>query len=283
MPASAERITWEQAKKRIAELARNKTDFYFRGHPSSTTTLRTTFHRAAEGTGITLKQYLETALPEVAYHVGGLTNEIIDLTNPAEFGALLGLIRHHGFPTPLLDWTLSPYVAVYFAYRDIDPDNLQTEFVRVFAFDFQAWMKQFPQPTDLRVETPYLSVFRPFSRFNQRIIAQRGSATITNVDDIEAYVAEGEGIAKTQFITRFDLSVKERPVVMRELNLMGINDMTLFPGLDGLCRAFKEQIFSKDSVGLTPLERIDLLLSNSEPGPATEKAMEGSDQSDTLK
>ncbi len=28
-------------------------------------------------------------------------------------------LRHNGFPSPLIDWTKSPYIAAYFAFRDI--------------------------------------------------------------------------------------------------------------------------------------------------------------------
>lgn len=252
--------SWGKYKNWVNNVVTQKKDFFYRGQMDYKWSLQTTLHRIAADLNLTLLQYLDTIIPETHYYICAFHNELIDLKVPEEFGSFLALLQHHGFPTPLLDWTLSPYIASYFAYKDIDDRYPQCKYVKIFIFDYLQWIDTFQQPLDLRnTSVKYVSVIRPHAKYNPRIIPQRGTYTVTNVSDMAQYILECSQNAKKTFLYSVNLPVSERPQVMRELNLMGINEMTLFPGLDGLCKSLKEQFFSRDNVGPN-LDQIKQLL-----------------------
>ncbi len=245
-------LTWSEYKTWVETVIGVKKNYFYRGQSNPSWKLQTTFHRYAVDVGMTLLQYLDFVLPEVHHYVSAQYNELFNLQNPEEFGAFLALLQHHGFPTPLLDWTLSPYVAAYFAFRDVDIKNPKTDHVRIYVFDYQEWISSFEQPLDLRNWTKsYVSVIRPHAKHNPRLIPQRGTYTVTNVSDMETHLLQQNKI----FLYIADLPVSERIKVIRDLDLMGINEMTLFPGMDGICQTLKEQFFCPETVGLGPAGR----------------------------
>jgi len=251
-----EKLNWTQYKGWIENVIESKKDLYYRGQRDPSWKLQTTFHRFAADVGIDLPKYLSTVIPEIHHHVCAQYNEIFDMDDPNEFGSFLSLLQHHGFPTPLLDWTLSPYIATYFAFRDVNLKNPHGEHVKIFVFDYQAWQDSYQQPLDLKGLSPYVSVVRPHAKHNPRLIPQRGTYTVTNISDMEDHLlrAQPKGESKI-FLHTALLPVKETVKIMRDLNLMGINEMTLFPGMDGICKTLKEQFFSPDVVGSSlPLE-----------------------------
>jgi hypothetical protein len=74
------------------------------------------------------------------------------------------------------------------------------------------------------------------------MIPQQAASTVTNVDDIEAFIKAKEGDGG-QYLSAIDLPINERKKVVRELGYMGITAGSLFPGLDGACEELKERNF----------------------------------------
>jgi hypothetical protein len=58
---------------------------------------------------------------------------------------------------------------------------------------------------------------------------------MSNIDDIETYIRKVENGTGIRYLEVFDLPHTDRHKVMSELDLMGINAGSLFPGLDGAC------------------------------------------------
>src|SRR5205823_4142419 len=132
--------TWEEFESKLKELREYTNDrgsqLLFRGQSDSGWPLTTTLDRGGAGAVLFSDYYrLISALvgPQVKTFAGvdvpeyslKLAKEIFGDRElwafsklPASLYRYMVYLRHHGFPSPLLDWSRSPFVAAFFALRE---------------------------------------------------------------------------------------------------------------------------------------------------------------------
>jgi FRG domain len=193
-----------------------------------------------------MQRFVFRDIPALSRHLSARTKHVFRLEEQNDFGAFVNLIQHHGYPTPVLDWTYSPYVAAFFAFRGIT--NRQAAEapaeakVRILVFDSAAWMR-YLEPVVQLVHPKLFVTVREFAGIeNERMIPQQAASTVSSVDDIETYIRSKETEGRS-YLRAIDLPVCERKQVIRELSYMGITAGSLFPGLDGTCQELAERYF----------------------------------------
>jgi hypothetical protein len=236
---SARRMNWSEYKAYVGTLKGRR--YLFRGQDGPWR-LRTSFHRTGRAD---LHRFLNEDIKSLLNHLSARTKHFFHLEVPDELGAFFNLVQHHGYPTPLLDWTYSPYVAAFFAYRypsrKIGGQSASTESVRIHLFDLK-WREDYQQLLYLLFPAPQVSIAEFISIENERMIPQQAASTLSSVDDIETYIRSKETETK-KYLSAINLPRCERNEVMEDLSYMGITAGSLFPGIDGACEELRERNF----------------------------------------
>jgi FRG domain len=228
---------WAGFKEYVATLKGRR--FLFRGQERPWR-LRTSFHRTGRAD---LNRFLNSDIISLRNHLSVRTKHLFHLDVADELGAFFNLVQHHGYPTPLLDWTYSPYVAAFFAYRRaVKTDTQRSSKVRIHVFDQVLWRSDQQQILLLLFPGLHVSIGEFISIENERMIPQQSVSTLSNIDDIESYVKSKESESK-RYLSAIDLPIEDRDQVMRDLSYMGITAGSLFPGLDGACEELRERNF----------------------------------------
>ncbi len=133
----------------------------------------------------------------------------------------LALAQHHGLPTRLMDWTTNPLVATYFALKGWKNHDSDAAIYFLENNDF-VFAKVLPETEPYSLNT--IRTYKP-KHLNNRIVAQAGLFTVHDRPWISF-----EGDQLTQVIIPRELMED----INRMLEIYGINDSTMFPGLDGI-------------------------------------------------
>lgn len=131
----------------LESLAVEDRSYIFRGHAKDSYLLQTTYARAFSKP----HESWDTNIDELLHHfrcgLARIGSAPIDSDSRLDW---MEFARHHGVPTPCLDFSYSPYVATFFAFAGIDrkaPYSNESNYSAVYAIDIDelalAWARGF--------------------------------------------------------------------------------------------------------------------------------------------
>lgn len=112
---------WEDWEKKHSSKGRYFLPMLFRGQAMASWNLKTTLERYSPGE-YSMEDYfkvMRSIRPEVQSRTGKhwpFPSHYDEIPGASQY-AFMVYLRHHGFPSPLLDWTRSFYIAAFFAFQ----------------------------------------------------------------------------------------------------------------------------------------------------------------------
>jgi len=225
---TADLSSWEEFSNIVTGRIFNTSNYIWRGQRSTEWLLESTLDRMLK------KSDNNDSLRHLkSFKIGTKGRGGLNLENTESDDEWWAAGLHNGLVTPLLEWTISPFIAAYFAFCE---GGNQQERRAIYAF---AQRVALVINKELKMKNPgtseddlFVKYINPSFESNSNLANQCGLFTKSPTGvDIEQWVRGNFSVVSKAkvILLKLTLPSAERTTFLKALNRMNINKSTLFP------------------------------------------------------
>jgi len=218
--------SWFDLSLRIDDYFTHYNNYIFRGQADADWKLESTLTRTLNKTYKKTSESLEATVAHIKQFKENIRGRTYLDLKAATDDEIWALGQHFGLNTPLLDWTRSPYVALFFSLFGPSTSGKRALWA-VLEKDIETISNR------KKNQKSKVHVVNPLTHYNERLVNQRGLFLNIPINvGLEAWIKRAKD---TGWVTMYKITFPDRirNDTLAALNNMNINYLSLFPDLTG--------------------------------------------------